>query len=132
MTPEQIAMITAIGDALRAQPMAWNQIPSEMKNSVIDIMRPMPSFTPEQRSYLNHWWLSVSSENVEQINAAMPPNHKCDPRVDLTGGLWISADLFTDAVDEGSRLNAILPLLLGLELHYHEEEFWPPQTEIVE
>jgi hypothetical protein len=129
MTPEQIETITAIGDALRSQPMSWDQIPEGMKETVIEIMRPNPSFTPEQRAFLNHWWLEVDADDVDAINDLMPENHVVSPRIDTNGGLWVSADLFTDAVDEGSRLNSILPLLLGRALHYHEEDFWPSQDE---
>jgi hypothetical protein len=125
MTPEEIALITSIGDAIRSQPMAWDQIPEGMKETVIAIMRPMPAFTPEQRGFLDHWWLQVDAEDVAAINSLMPASHMVSPRIDTNGGLWLSADLFTDAVDEGSRLNAILPLLLGHPLHYHENEFWP-------
>jgi hypothetical protein len=125
MTPEQIATITAIGDAIRAQPMAWNQIPEGMKETIVAIMRPMPSFTPEQRSFLNHWWVAVDSGDVAAINALMPYGHICAPRIDNDGGLWLSADLFTDSVDDGSRLSAILPLLLSHQLHYHDDDFWP-------
>jgi hypothetical protein len=132
MTPEQIETITAIGDALRSQSMSWNQIPEGMKGTVIEIMRPRPFFSSEQRAFLDHWWLAVDEEELEEINAAMPPGHLCDPRIDTDGGMWLSADLFTDAVDGGSRLNAILPLLLELPLHYHEDDFWPPPTEATE
>jgi hypothetical protein len=129
MTPEEIALITAIGEAIRSQPMAWDDIPEGMKETVIAIMRPTPSFTPEQRGFLNHWWLSVTTDDIAAINALMPENHVVSPRIDNDGGLWLSADLFTDAVDEGSRLNSILPLLLGHALYYHEEDFWPSQDE---
>jgi hypothetical protein len=132
MTPEEIALITAIGDAIRSQPMAWDQIPEGMKEHVIAIMRPMPSFTEQQRTYLNHWWLSVDADDIAAINALMPTNNVCSPRLDTEGGMWLSADLFTDAVDDGSRLNAILPLLLGRPLHYHEDDFWPVETEVIE
>jgi hypothetical protein len=125
MTPELIETITAIGEAIRSQPMAWDDIPEGMKETVIAIMRPNPSFTPEQRAFLDHWWLEVDSGDIDAINALMPENHVVSPRADNNGGLWLSADLFTDAVDGGSRLNAILPLLLGHPLHYHEDDFWP-------
>jgi hypothetical protein len=130
MTPEEIALITSIGESLRSQPMAWNDIPEGMKEAVIEIMRPKPSFTEMQRAYLNHWWLAVDQDDVDTINNSLPENTVCSPRVDTLGGLWLSADLFTDAVDEGARLHAILSNLLSLELHYHEDDFWPPAEEI--
>jgi len=125
MTPEEIALITAIGDALRSQPMSWDQIPEGMKETVIEIMRPRPSFTVQQRAFLDHWWLEVDGDGIDAINALMPQNHVVSPRIDTNGGLWLSADLFTDAVDEGSRLHAILPLLLSLPLHFLEEALFP-------
>lgn len=132
MKPQEIALITAIGDSLRSQPMSWDQIPGDMKQSVIEIMRPKPSFTEQQRAYLNRWWLAVDADDIAAINNLLPPNTVCSPRVDTLSGLWLSADLFTDAVDAGSRLGAILPLLLTLELHYHEDDFWPVETEEIE
>jgi hypothetical protein len=129
MTEQEIALITTIGDALRSSPMSWDQIPAGMKETVIEIMRPRPSFSEQQRAFLNHWWLAVDEEEVTQINELLPENTVCIPRADFNGGLWISADLFTDAVDEDSRLHNILPYILSLELHYHEDDFWPNQNE---
>ncbi len=125
MTEQEIAIITAVGDALRSNPVSWEQVDEEQKNIVIEIMRPRPSFTPEQRGFLNHWWLQVTDEQLAEINATLPPNTVCDPRLDGDGNKWLSADLFTDAVHDGSRLNAVLPLLLSLPLHYHEDSHWP-------
>jgi hypothetical protein len=129
MTEQEYAIIVAIGDALRANPMSWDQIPSDMKETVIAIMRPAPAFTPEQRDFLSRWWLQVSDEQLNAINATMPPNTVCSPRIDGEGNKWLCCDLFTDAVEEGGRLANTLPLLLGLQLHYLPAEYWPFESE---
>ena len=126
MTEEQIAIMTAIGDALRAQPMSWNEIPQETKDVVIGLMNPgITGFTPEQRTFLNWWWMKVDAARLAQINSAMPPNTVCEPRIDGDGDGFISADLFSDAVLPDSRLEAVLPMLLDLTLRYLPEDYWP-------
>ena len=127
MTQEEYQTIVAIGDALRANPMSWDQIPEEMKQTVIAIMKPRPSFSSEQRDFLARWWLQVNDEQLEAINATMPPHTVCAPRLDINGNKWLNADLFTDAVEENGRLSGALPLLLGLQLHYLTEENWPSE-----
>jgi hypothetical protein len=129
MTEQEYATIVAIGDALRANPMSWDQIPEEMKATVIGIMKPRPSFTPEQRDFLSRWWLQVDDEKLEQLNATMPPNTVCSPRIDAEGNKWLNCDLFTDAVEDGGRLAKSLPLLLGMQLHYLPAEYWPAEKD---
>jgi hypothetical protein len=125
MTPEEIAMIVAVGDSLRANPVSWNEIDEQQKNIVIEIMRPRPNFDAQQRSFLDRWWLLVNDEQLAEINESLPPHTVCAARLDGEGKKWLCADLFTDAVDEGSRLYSVLPMLLNLTLHYHEDEYWP-------
>jgi hypothetical protein len=129
MTEEERATIVAIGDALRANPVSWDAINPEMQAVVMEIMRPRPSFTPEQREFLNHWWLQVDDTKLATINDKLPPNTVVTGRIDKDGNKWICADLFTDSVEPDMRLHAILDDLLGLELHYHEEDFWPVYDE---
>jgi hypothetical protein len=129
MTEAELAMIIAVGDALRAEPVSWDRMPGDRKAIVMEIMRPKPSFTPEQRSFLNRWWLLVSDAKVTAINSKLPANTVVSPRIDGEGNKWISADLFTDSAEPGMRLNAILDDLLGLTLHYHEDDFWPVSDE---
>lgn len=126
MTEEQQQIMFAIGDALRANPMTWNEIPAETKDTVIALMQPgVTGFTPEQRTFLNWWWMKVDSVRLSQINASMPPHTVCAPRIDGVGDGFISADLFSDAVLPDSRLYDVLPLLLDLTLRYLPPEYWP-------
>ena len=131
MTEQELATIVAIGDAIRANPVSWDSIDPNMQSTVIEIMRPQPSFSPEQRSFLNRWWLSVDDARLAAINDKLPANTVVAPRMDSDGGKWISADLFTDAVEPGMRLHAILSDLLGLTLHYLEDDYWPVVSEEV-
>jgi hypothetical protein len=126
MTEEQTAILTAIGDALRSQPMTWNGIPSDMKETVIGLMNPGPrGFEPDQRTFLNWWWMEVDDAKLATLNSKMPPHNVISPRLDAEGNKYISADLFTDAVLPGSRLSAILPDMLDLVLVYRPEDTWP-------
>jgi hypothetical protein len=125
MTEEQMQTLIAIGDQLRAMPLAWDQIPEQHKQIIINIMRPAPTFTAEQRSFLNRWWMQVDDEKVAELNGKLRRNSRIWPRVDGDGNKWISADLVTDAAEPRLRLHAILPELLGLTLVYHEESYWP-------
>jgi hypothetical protein len=125
MTEQEYATIVAIGDAIRANPVSWDSIDSRMQSVVIEIMRPRPSFSPEQRAFLDRWWLAVEHTRLAAINAKLPANTIVTPRIDGDGGKWISADLFTDAVEPGMRLHAILDDLLRLTLHYLEDDYWP-------
>ena len=129
MTEQEYATIVAIGDAIRANPVSWHEIDPNMQSVVIEIMRPRPSFSPEQRSFLDRWWLSVDDWELDAINAKLPAQTVVTPRLDGDGGKWINADLFTDAVEPGMRLHAILSDLLGLTLHYLEDDYWPVVSE---
>lgn len=129
MTEQEIQTIIDIGDALRAQPMSWDQIPPETKETVISIMRPNPSFIPEQRDFLSRWWMQVDDDSLNVINQSLPSHTVCSPRLDVNGDKWLCADLFTDAVEESGRLRSLLPLLLSLQLHYKTTEDWPLQTD---
>lgn len=125
MTEQERAIITAVGDAIRSNPTSWEAIPDEQKQVIIEIMRPRPAFSADQRSYLRHWWLSCNDSVVDAINKKLPRYHSVRPAIDVNGNKWLSADLFTDAVEPQMRLHAILPTLLGLELHYLEDDVWP-------
>lgn len=125
MTEEQMAAIVAIGDSLRAKPVSWDEIPEQQKQIVIDIMRPRPTFSDAQKSFIRRWWMRVDDARLASINAALPANTIVSPRVDVDGNKWISVDLFTDAVEPGMRLHRALDQLLGLELHYLEDNAWP-------
>lgn len=130
MTPEQQQIMYSIGDALRAQPMSWNQIPEGTKQTVIGLMQPgATGFTAEQRTFLDWWWMKVDQARLAQINAKMPQNTICDPRVDAQGDGYLSADLFSDAILPDARLQEVLPLLLDLTLRYLPADYWPVNEE---
>jgi len=125
MTEQEMQILMAIGDALQAQPLSWNDLPEEYKQTVIALLEPKPSFTPEQVDFLQRWWMEVDDETLAAINADMPEGNVIHPRTDAEGKRFISADLFTDAVLPGSRLEPILTHLLGLTLVYRPAETWP-------
>ena len=125
MTDQEIATIVTIGDAIRANPVSWDSMDANMQSVVMEIMRPKPTFDEDQRRLISYWWLAVDDTRLAAINTKLPRNTQVWPRVDGDGNKWISADLFTDAAEPGMRLHAVLPELLGLTLHYLEDDHWP-------
>jgi hypothetical protein len=125
MTEQDMQNLMAIADSLQAQPLSWDDLPEEYKQTVIALLEPKPSFTPEQVDFLQRWWMEVDDEKLAAINADMPEGNVVQPRTDTEGKRFISADLFTDVVLPGSRLEPILSHLLGLTLVYRPAETWP-------
>lgn len=124
MTPEEISAITAAGDLLRANPMPWEDLPQEASAVLAAALMPAPSFTLEQRGYLNLWWLPVSQEGLSALNALCPPDTILTARAQVDGSLYLNADLLSDAL-EGGRLAALLPILKTMTLTYFLPEDWP-------
>lgn len=124
MTEEELQMIVAVGDSMRANPRAWSELTEHEKAVIIAVLKPQPVFTAEQRAFIAKWWMQVSDSDVNAINASMPANSRCVPRLDVNGEKWVSCDFFTDAL-EGRRLSSLVPVLQGLTLEYKTSEDWP-------
>jgi len=127
MTEEEKQFLYSVGDQLRATPMSWSQIPAEQQTAIIQILKPRPNFSADQREFLSWWWAQVDAQTVETINSNMPSHHVVAPRADANGMLYVNADLFTDAVLPGDRLNRILSSLQDSTLVYRTAEDWPEQ-----
>ena len=128
MSPEEIAAITATGDALRAAPRPWSALTAQEQATLRQALMPDPSFTPDQLDYLHRWWLPVTADQLAALNAAAPERMDIAPRSDSTGQPYVSADLLSDALD-GRRLAALLPVLSNLVLTYEEAIQWPSPAE---
>lgn len=124
MTPEELAAITAVGDAMRANPRPWVELTPQEQAVIVAVLKPDPVFTTEQRQFIALWWMQVNDTQVEQINAAMPANTRCVPRIDGEGRKWVSCDFFTDALEQ-RRLASVLPILQTLTLEYKLPSYWP-------
>lgn len=128
LTPEQIEDMVTLSAPLVENPLPWSELSPEQQVA-FRLLMPDPSFTDEQRFWLGQWVLAVETQQVEALNALMPPNNVIAPREAEDGSLYVGADLLSDALD-GRRLAALLPTLETLPLTFAETIVWPePQIE---
>lgn len=129
MPADKKAALVAVGDSLRASPKAWNEIGKSSKDTIKELLRPgTRGFSEDQRQFVRFWYVEVDQAVVDAINAAMPPYHRVEPRMDKNGKLFLSSDLFTDADDNGP-LKAILPIIEKIKLKYKLDDEWPVADE---
>lgn len=79
-------------------------------------------FTEEEREYWQLCWMAVTQQQVDDINALMPPNHRVEPR-EKDGTLYINADLLSDSVSS-RRLSSIEPIVQDLVWEYINPWEW--------
>jgi hypothetical protein len=128
LTLEQIDEMVTLSAPLVENPLPWSDLSPEQQTA-FRLLMPDPSFTNEQRFWLGQWVLAVTPEQVEAINALMPPNNVVSARESVDGALYVGADLLSDALD-GRRLAALLPTLETLPLTFAETIAWPVVVDI--
>ena len=124
VTPEQIL---AIGDALRAEPTNYVDMPTEWQDALTNAMRPdaVHGFTQQQAAWIYSWVLKVTPAQLTQLQALHPRQYVA--REDIDGKRYLSAALLTDAM-EGRRLAAAAPILTALTLYHIADLDWPAPT----
>ncbi len=127
LTEQQIEEMVALSAPLMENPLPWVEL-SQEQQAAFRLLMPQPSFDSVQRHFLSLWWLPFPSELIDDLNAGCPTGTQIVPREDGDGGLWLSADLLSDALD-GRRLSALLPILETLPLIYRPAETWPVAEE---
>ncbi len=128
MTPETIDLLRNLSAPLLESPLPWESLSPEQQNA-FRLLMPDPTFTNDQREYINLWWLPVTPEQVQEIKLLCPTGSVYPGREDLEGNLFVCSDLLSDALD-GRRLAALLPILQMLPLTYKLPEEWPvPEPE---
>lgn len=130
MTPEEQAIVEAVGDAIRSNPRPWNDLTQQEQAVLQAALMPGPDgFTSEQTTYLHRWWLGGVEGTEATINALIQPpaNTVVTPRLDVHGNKFFCADLLSDAL-QGSPLAHALDVLKNLVLRFEPE--WPPEPEI--
>lgn len=92
-----------IGDFLRANPLSYNQLAALNNadlNFLLASLLPNGSFTPEQRYWLNRWFLKTSVEQVSEMNALLTGSSKVSPLIH-NGEAYLGVDLISDEVIYG-------------------------------
>lgn len=128
LTQEQMDLMVELSAPLVENPLPWLELSPDQQDAFRFLM-PNPSFGDLQRHFIGLWVLPVTSGQVDDMNALMPPNSVIAPRVAEDGRLFVGADLLSDALD-GRRLSATLPVLEALPLTYAETVTWPVEEEV--
>lgn len=113
--------LTDIGDMIRTQPMAWRDIPEELRAIAAQALLPVGGFTPEQRYYLARWWLTCTDDDVREVNALLPEGTQVSA-ITVNGKQYLGGDLLTDALTPGNTYHPALPVLERLVCAYIEPE----------
>jgi len=113
--------LTDIGDMIRAQPVAWRDIPEELRAIAAQALLPLGGFTPEQRYYLARWWLACTDDDVRAVNALLPVGTQVGA-VTVQGRQYLGGDLLTDALTTGNRYHPALSVLERLVCTFIEPE----------
>lgn len=106
--------LTEIGDALRASPCAWRDIPASYRAVVEASLLPQAEgFVDDQRYWFARWWLACAQEDVDAINAALPTEVRVAP-VAVDGSLYLGSDLLTDSMQPGQMYYPAQEIIQGL------------------
>jgi hypothetical protein len=116
--------LTEVGDLLRANPMAWRDIPPALQEIAKAALLPAPAFTAEQRHWFARWWLACTPAGVAAINALLPASTQVSA-TELGGALYLGSDLLTDSLTVGNTYYPAQAILQGLVCVYIEPEPGP-------
>lgn len=109
--------LTQVGDALRADPCAWRDIPPTYQAIAQAALLPTGAFTAEQRHWFARWWLACTQDDVDAVNALLPAGTQV-AGLELQGAMYLGSDLLTDAINPASVYHAALPVLEALICTY--------------
>lgn len=113
--------LTDIGDMIRAQPVAWRDIPEDLRAIAAQALLPVGGFTEEQRYYLARWWLACTDDDVRAVNALLPVGTQVGA-VTVQGRQYLGGDLLTDALTTGNTYHPALSVLERLVCTFIEPE----------
>lgn len=118
--------LTDVGDAIRATPIAWRDIPQDQRAVAAASLLPADGFTDEQRYFLKRWWLACTQSDVDAMNALLPASVQVSP-IEVAGVLYVCGDLLTDALTPGNTYHPALSVLETLVCTYIDPPPQPPQ-----
>lgn len=116
--------LTELGDAIRANPAAWRDIPDAQRAVAEAGLLPQNGFSDEQQHLLQRWWLSCTQSDVDAINSMLPDDVRVQA-IDVSGALYVCGDLLTDALTAGNTYHPALSVLETLVCRYIDP---PPQS----
>ena len=119
-----MSTITDIGDALRAEPRSYAEMPAEWQDALTSAMRPdkVHGFSQQQSAWIYSWLLEVTPAQLADLQALHPRQYAA--REAKYGTIYLSAALLTDALD-GRRLSAAESILTSLTLRHESVVEFP-------
>lgn len=121
--------LTEVGDALRATPTRWSDIPESYRAVAEEALLPNPAFVEEQRYWLDRWWLACTQADVDAINAVLPQGVQVSP-IEHAGSLYLGSDLLTDSMQPGQTYYAAQAIVQGLVCTYIDPPPQPPSLPV--
>lgn len=121
--------LTEVGDALRAAPTAWRNIPAEYKAVAEQALLPNPAFIDDQRYWFARWWLACTQADVDAINAALPAGVQVAP-LEWAGALYLGSDLLTDSMQPGQMYYPAQATIQSLVCTYIDPPPAPVETQV--
>ncbi len=123
MTPEEIHnALVALGDAIRANPVSFANLPPESQGFVLQLLTPMPNgWSDLQMQWVPKWWLESTQEGTDVANAALAAHGSL--RVSARAG-YLPASLIADA---DTAYAPIGDWLRSLVLRYADDIAWPQE-----
>ncbi len=110
--------ITELGDFIRANPCAWNQLTADQQAVAKAALLPGPNgFTAEQRDLLNKWWLRCTQSQVDAMNASLPSDTRVSP-ITVDGLMYVGGDLLTDSLNADGMYFPASSILQSLVASY--------------
>lgn len=122
MTPEEIEAAQQASADMVENPTPWSEL-TPLQQSIFRSLLPQPSFSPEQREYLNRWWMPFSQEEIDIINSSSPTWMKFSGK-EKDGQLYLCCDILSEGVLENGPLSSIMSLLGSKPLTYILPEEW--------
>lgn len=119
--------LTEVGDALRATPTAWRDIPDAYRAVAEAALLPDPAFVEDQRYWFARWWLACTQSDVDAINAALPANVQVSA-LEWEGGLYLGSDLLTDSMQPGQMYYPAQATIQALVCTYFDPPPAPADT----
>lgn len=111
--------LTEVGDALRATPMRWQDIPADYRTVAEQALLPDPAFADDQRYWFARWWLACTQADVAAINALLPADTQV-AAVNVAGQLYLGSDLLTDSLQPGQMYYPAQAVIQGLVCTYFD------------
>lgn len=128
----RVAEMVELSAPLVDDPVSWSDLSLEQENA-FRMLLPQEGFgfNPVQCHFIRLWWLPVNEVTLDEINQKCPSNFIIPGIKDINDQIWISADLLSDAIDDGP-LKSTWDIISNIPMNYKPDQFWITEEENIE